>query len=103
MMIGGVSIGAAGVKLGAAGGLTAGVVTIGGAITGKASFVDRAGIRDSSGAPTGTARLSVLGATGIGACAVGTSAAPHIPQKRLPSEFSFPHRPQRTYPPKLTP
>lgn len=33
--------------------------------------------------------------TGTGAGA-GSSDAPHIPQKRLPSGFSFPQRPQRT-------
>jgi hypothetical protein len=38
----------------------------------------------------------ITGAALPEACVFATSGAPHIPQKRLLSEFSFPHRPQRT-------
>ena len=57
--------------------------------------------RDGSAAGTvvgGVAgRCSGLAATG----GADSSAAPHMPQKRLPSGFSLPQREQRTYPPSL--
>ena len=42
-------------------------------------------------------RCSGLAATG----GADRSAAPHMPQKRLPSGFSLPQREQRTHPPSL--
>jgi hypothetical protein len=44
-----------------------------------------------------TGRCSGLAATG----GADSSAAPHMPQKRLPSGFSLPQREQRTHPPSL--
>jgi hypothetical protein len=41
----------------------------------------------------------MIGEAVTGTASFATRLAPHIPQKRLASEFSFPHRPQRTYPP----
>jgi len=65
-------------------------------------------IRDCAGADgTGEAgaddrvAITCAGAEATGADA-GSSVAPHMPQKRLVSEFSLPQRGQRTGPPPLT-
>ena len=77
-------------------------------IKGTASLAERAGtlgIRASADGRMGadsaffSAGISDGGTAAPAACGFATKIAPHIPQKRLPSEFSVPHRPQRTYPP----
>jgi hypothetical protein len=37
----------------------------------------------------------------VTAAGSGNNFAPHIPQKRFSSEFSFPQRGQRTHPPEV--
>jgi hypothetical protein len=76
------------------------------AAAGAASVAERAellAMRVSADRRTGVASLVSAGVAAAAAapegCVFAMSGAPHIPQKRLLSEFSFPHRPQRTYPP----
>lgn len=60
--------------------------------------------RDGSGAgEVGMAEAGVAGrCSGLAATGgADSSAAPHMPQKRLPSGFSLPQREQRTHPPSL--
>lgn len=60
--------------------------------------------RDGAGAGAdGTVVGGVTGRCGALAAIEGadSSAAPHMPQKRLPSGFSLPQREQRTHPPSL--
>jgi hypothetical protein len=76
-----------------------------GEVTGVASVAERAGGRSSSDPPPDpdsaffSPGVTVARTAGPAASVFPTSAAPHMPQKRLASEFSFPQRPQRTCPP----
>jgi len=89
--------GSCGSGIDARGGAAWGLVITGAAV--EEGAVDRVVVVGADDATaTGAATPAGVEVTAAG---VASNFAPHIPQNRFSSEFSFPQRGQRTYPPEL--
>lgn len=75
-----------------------GLASAGAAVEGGAE--DRATVVGAAVEATATGAEAPVGVEAT-AAGVASNFAPHIPQKRFSSEFSFPQRGQRTHPPEL--